>query len=410
VCTTCTPPTNGQYLVDSLRGSDSAGTGDTSPGCAFRTLTRALQVIGNNGAVIDLQGPSTLGPGETFPIVVPTAVSIFSTGGMVRVQVPAGRAGFILRSANSLIAGPIVIDGQSAGATYGIVVGAGSSGTTFLDTVTVQGFIYDGIVVEDTGMLTIRAPIEATLNGLATGRHAGLRVRGSGRALLNAANAMAQAAFARNAIGVAVEGGGSISLSGLPGSDPSLGSGTLTVGGNANDGLRIEPGGANPPASSITGLVAFANQGNGMHFFAGTNVVVRGSVTSENGGDGVLVSSALGAGPDAIGLIDLGTASGTPGNNDLQETGVASNGAAGLCLAVRADAGALAAAGNTFTVPSSLDGGGPWARTSCATGQGSLTFNVGGCANDPAACAGGVCDVGILSSGNEVDVSTCVGP
>jgi hypothetical protein len=147
-----------------------------------------------------------------------------------------------------------------------------------------------------------------------------------------------------------------------------------------------------------------------MHFFGGANVVVRGSTATENGGDGVLVSSALGSGPDAIGLIDLGTASGTPGNNDLQGSGVASNGAAGLCLAVRADAGALSAAGNSFATPPSLDGGGSWVMTSCATGQGRLTFNVGGCGNDPVACAGGVCDVGVLSSGNTVDVSTCAGP
>jgi hypothetical protein len=414
VCTACTAPTNGRYLVDSVHGSDTAGTGDPSnPACAFKTITRALQVIGATGAVINVQGGSTLGPGETFPIVVPTDVDIFATGGVVNVQVPAGHAGLVLESANCSIAGPFVIDGQSAGATYGIVVGAGTTGNTLLEGVIVRGFLYDGILVEDSGVLTMTMAIEATVNGLSTGRHAGLRVRGSGRATLNASAATtAQASsFIRNAIGIAVEGNASISLIGMPGTDPSSGTGTLTVGGNAGDGLRMEPGTASPPSSTITGVVAFANQGHGMHFVAGSQVVVRGSVAAENGGDGVLVSSALGPGPDVIDGIDLGMASGSPGDNDLQEPpGVASNGAAGLCLAVRPDAGALAAAGNVFAVASTLDGGGTWGRTACAADAGALTFNVGGCGNDAAACAGGVCDVGVVGTGNGVDVTTCTGP
>jgi hypothetical protein len=401
--------------VDSVRGSDATGTGATNnPACAFKTLTRALQVIGQSGAVINVQGGSTLGPGEIFPIVVPAGVSIFSSGGTVTVQVPAGHAGFVLRSTNAWVAGPLVIDGQSAGATYGVVVGTGSSNTTFLDSVTVRGFRYDGILVEDTGLLTMRPPVAATLNGLSTGRHAGLRVRGSASALLNSISATTAqpSAFTRNAIGVAVEGNGSISLTGMPGSDPSLGDGTLTVGGNAGDGVRIEPGPGSPPASAITGLLAFANQGSGFHFFAGANVVVRASVATENGGDGVLVSSALGEGPDDIALIDLGTEVGTAGNNDLQEPpGVTSNGAAGLCLDVRADSGTLAAAGNTFAAPAPIDASGSWVQTPCAVQDGGalLTFNIGGCGNDAPACLGGVCDVGIVAQGNTVDVSTCTG-
>jgi hypothetical protein len=413
ICTVCVAPSNGQYFVDSVGGSDLTGSGANSPGCAFGTITRALQVIGQQQAVINVKGGSTLGPGETFPIVVPPGVSIFSEGGLVTVQVPAGHAGFLLRSANSLLGGPIVIDGQSAGATYGIVVGTGSNNNTLVDTVTVRGFAYDGILVEDTGMLTMRPPIQASLNGLATGRHAGLRVRGSARALLNAGGATINqdCAFDRNGVGIAVEGGGSVSLTGTPILDSSLAYGTLVVGGNASDGLRIEPGQGSPPASDVTGLVAYANQASGIHLVAGANVIVRGSVTSANGGSGVLVSSVLGTGPDDIHLIDLGTVAGSAGNNDVEEPpGVASNGAAGLCLAVRPDSGTLAAAGNTFASPPSLDAGTTWARSLCAAEGGVLTLNVGGCGNDAPTCLGGVCDVGILSSGNQVDLSNCSSP
>jgi hypothetical protein len=55
----------------------------------------------------------------------------------------------------------------------------------------------------------------------------------------------------------------------------------------------------------------------------------------------------------------------------------------------------LHAAGNQFVA------------VDCATTAGTLTLNSGGCGN--AACMGGVCDLGIVTTtGNGFDVSMCV--
>ncbi len=406
VCTSCPATTNGQYLVDPVRGSDATGTGATAAGCAFKTITRALAVIGASAALINVAGPSVIAAGEVFPIVVPANVSLFATGGTVTVQVPAGAAGFILNGGNSSLQDGFVVDGQSGGGTYGIVATVGSTFSTRIDTITVKGFAFDGILVQAGGALALGNAIQVTGNGLVTGRHAGMRV--AGRATATPLTT-ASSSFFRNAIGVVVEGAGSVSLTGTPVTDPPTGAGSLTVGGNAVEGLRFDPGGAMPSASVVTGVVAYANQGSGFHLFAGARVSLRGNVSMANSGSGVLVSSALGPGPDDLHLIDLGDLATTAGDNDLQEPpGASRNGAAGICLAVRPDSGTLLAEGNDL-VALSPEGGTSVVRAACATGPGLATAVVGGCANAPS-CTSGVCDVGVVNSGNAVDVAACTLP
>lgn len=137
-------------------------------------------------------------------------------------------------------------------------------------------------------------------------------------------------------------------------------------------------------------------------------MTVRSSVSMANTASGVLVSSAPGSGPDDLSLIDLGSSSSTPGHNDLQQVaGASSNGAAGVCLAVRPDSGTLQAAGNRFVAVSPSDAGTMLVRTDCATEGGTLTFNADGCGNDGVGCVGGVCDIGLVGAGNDVDVTAC---
>ena len=115
-----------------------------------------------------------------------------------------------------------------------------------------KGFAYDGILVEASAVLgTLGNAINATANGLVTGRHAGMRVDGRVNAAPSTTNA---STFYRNGIGVVVEAGGLVSLTGTPSGDSPTGAGSLTVGGNAIEGVRFDPGGASPPLSTVTGI------------------------------------------------------------------------------------------------------------------------------------------------------------
>ena len=421
VCTACPVPIAATYLVDPVGGSDVGGTGDhTTAGCAFKTITRALQVIGTSPLVatsITVLGPSTVRAGETFPIPLPANVTVTTTGGPVHVDVPAGSSGFALSEVGSGIAGGAVADGGAApvltiggphgganDATSGIVVdtgtGVSSANAPRISNLIVTNFLEDGILVQNTGILTVGAGVTSTLNGTPTaaGRRAGLHVTGNGQAIVDVAAGAAPAHFDANTNhGIRVDTSGTVTVMGTVTSAPA-GTGTVTTNGNYAAGVWIQQTAATPPASAITGLVSFANtNGNGIRIFAGSSVRIRASVSLGNQGDGVLVSAAAGGSND-ISNIDLGRAvdaGGTFGANTFQEPlGSGNNGAAGICLQVRNNAGTLHAEGNVF------------GAIHCATGAGALTTNNGAC--DNAACAAGVCDLGITNAtGNAVDVSMC---
>jgi hypothetical protein len=399
VCTACKPVTNGQYAVDPVHGSDSTGTGDaTTAGCAFATITRALQVIGNNSALaatVTVFGPATVSAGETFPILVPTNVTITSAGGAVAVNVPATKAGFVLATASSAIKGgtaALSLSGQGNTATYGIVVDTGSQATTRLENVAISSFLEDGILVENSGILTIGSGVTSTLSGKAsaTARRAGLHVTGSGHAIVAVPSGQPATHFDANTNhGILVDGGGQVTLSGVV-ADAITGTGTVTANANYAAGVWIEQA-MGAPQNLLTGLVAFGNtNGNGLRIIAGSNVKMRGSAALGNAGNGVIISSA---GGKSISGIDLGTPTDF-GNNTLQGTqGAANNGGAGICLTLPSGAGTLAAAGNIF------------GAANCASSTGMVPANHAGCGTT--ASCNGPCALGITGGNNDINVAMC---
>lgn len=419
-CTACPAVSGSTYLVDPVAGSDQTGTGDgTTPGCGFKTITRALQVIGApvSATSIAVLGPSTVSAGETFPIPLPANVTVTTTGGAVEVDVPDGTSGFTLTTIGSGIRGGtlgdagvdpgLTINGRSGGnnGTVGIVVDTGAGVTTAngpqLSNVVVTSFHADGILVQNTGIVRIGFGVTSTANGVPGARMAGLHVTDNAQAIINVASGDPAAHFDGNTNhGIHVDANGSITLMGVV-TDRRTGTGTVTANGNFLAGVWIEQTPGTPPLNSITGLVAFANtNGNGFRFVGGSNVKLRGSAALANHDDGLVVSAGGGGAPgNNISMIDVGTAvdaGGTFGGNTFQEPlGAGNNGGAGVCLDVGDGAGMLQAAGNVFQA------------NNCATGAGTLSLNMGACAN-VAPCAGGVCDLGIVNAtGNGINVSMC---
>jgi hypothetical protein len=395
--------TGANYEVDPVYGSDQSGTGDgTTTGCALKTITRALEVIGTPvvATTITVLGPSSVNANEAFPIALPALVTVTTSAGAVMVNVPAGAAGFTLASPSSGIGGaasaPLTISGQCNTATYGIVATTGSQASTQVANLVVTGFFDDGILVEKEGILSIGPGVTSTLNGTVAARKAGLHVTASGEAIVDVPSGSAPTHFDQNTNhGIFVEANGFVELTGVV-TSASAGTGTITTSGNYAAGIWIAQTPGTPPQNIIRGVVSFgATNGNGMRFVTGSNVKVRDSASLGNQASGIIVSSTD-ANSD-ISAIDLGNPTGPDyGNNTLQEPlGAANNGNAGICLNVRANAGTLLGAGNIF------------GDADCATGASPLTINKSGCSNSG---CGGTCDIGITGAGNDVSVSKCAHP
>ena len=139
-CTTCDPvsTTNPVYYVDPVNGSDGA-TGSArgqdagaSESCALKTISRALKLISVVGTALPTQivvvgasGGVTVSAGETFPLVIPSNVTVTTSTGPVKVQVPSGKAGFEIASLSSSITG-------GTGAALTITTTAADPATVFL--------------------------------------------------------------------------------------------------------------------------------------------------------------------------------------------------------------------------------------------------------------------------------------
>jgi hypothetical protein len=416
-CTACGAVTGNSYTVDPVNGSDQTGTGDTTPGCGFKTIARALQVIGTPASTtsIVVVGPSTVAAGETFPIVLPANVNLTTSGGAVTVDVPDGTSGFTLNAPGSGInlgspddagaGNALVINGRSTGnmATFGIVVDTGAGVTAAnapqISFVDVTSFVNDGIFVHNAGIVRIGAAVTSRLNGLTSARRAGLHVTGTGQAIIDVPAGETPSHFDANTNhGILVDENGSVTITGTV-IDGATGTGTVTTNANYLAGIWIEQTPGTPPLNSISGVVSFGNtNGNGMRFVGGSNVKLRNSVLLGNQVNGLIVSAGAGAPGNDITTIDVGTTGGagtTFGGNTLQGAlGFGNNSGAGLCLDMGDNAGTLKAAGNVFEA------------NNCATGAHALHFNAGGC--DNLACAGGVCDLGITDgTGNDIDVTMC---
>jgi hypothetical protein len=391
VCTACALPTGGDYYVDPAAGSDTGGTGSMSAGCAFATITRALQFIGTPSAAVRIHvlgDPRTSGtaPIETLPITIPTNVTI--DGGAHTMNVPAGATGFRMNAPgatlqNIAIVGPGATGGGGrGGGAFGISAVTGSSATaaapTTISGVNVSAFPGVGIDVSGGG-LVIKDNVVSTGNGGA-GLHVGNGFGGGGggfgagfvKIMPTAAAASVTATpgpsvqFVKNAgQGINVDGTGSIEIDGsTDASSPATPKTNVLVGFNTLAGLRIAQengGGGMVPANTVTGLLAWQNGTltapiYGFHFGFGSTVKVRSSATLGNTASGVQIEStaAFGRMPStSIAGFDFGTAK--DGGNTFQTatTGAAPNGGAGICINVpTATTGltkqTLAAQGNLF--------------------------------------------------------------
>ncbi|MET0791319.1 MAG: hypothetical protein ABW061_07330, partial [Polyangiaceae bacterium] len=107
VCTPCDSVTfsagSTVYFVDPANGSDSNGTGSAKSGgqaqnaCAFKTIARALQVIGSptqaSGATVKLKGNAGTATGESCAISIPHYVVIQGANSPVTVKNSTGKVG-----------------------------------------------------------------------------------------------------------------------------------------------------------------------------------------------------------------------------------------------------------------------------------------------------------------------------
>jgi hypothetical protein len=454
VCTTCAPSNGTDYYVDPVNGDDATGTGGlalgdggASTGCAFKTITRALAMIPDPalpGTRIIILGPSTLGAGETIPMLLRANIVLTTQGGAVTLNIPDvanARAGVLLAGVGAGIQGgagaPFTIAGTNdpnnvngSSPVAGVLVGGLTNDTTFLENLTIRDFAGTGIQVNS--QLTIREGVVSTgaqANGLRVAVHATIAVPFGQTPTSFSANRRVGLSTSRTIIlygtGIEIVGHGAITLTGVPGA--TAGSGTVVTNSNAVDGVvfAASPSGP-PPQSVVDGLVSYGNgdaswlqahvgsQSAGIYISAISNVRLRNSVVLGNAGYGVTVLPifpALPDGGDDISHIDLGTMNPLDGggadwgHNTFQGLPDAGQNAfAGICLGLDPGSGTLAAAGNTFAGPRDCSGASPGAVTA-SRGQ----------------CAGGV-DVGIVPNGgiadaaaydgngyagNDIDVSNC---
>ena len=441
VCTACGAISANTYFVDPLNGSDQTGNGSvvssgappaSEPGCALRTITRALQIIGSPTVptTIVIVG-GAVGVGETFPLVIPANVTITNKA-TTTITVPAPKAGgtsngFTLSSPTSSINGSavagatlvittvqVVAGGVETGGSVAILVNgnAGGNGTaaqaTSISNVTITGMLNHGVEI-DAGIVNINGGVISTANGFAgPGAPAvagdGLFVSG-GQAIISVAAGGTPTTFNSNtAHGILVQNGGSITLTGSV-TTPLTGVGTIETNNNSLAGVWIQqasPVTGNPPLNTITGLASFGSEGNGMRIVTPSTVTVRSSAFLGNNGSGVIISAGGATGNNSFAGIDLGDTT-TKGLNTFQAAAApATNRNAGICIDVNNQSNPLLAIGNQFSA------------LNCATQMGTLSVNPHSCDNAAApVCTGGICDIGLIdpvvagASTNSATVTGC---
>jgi hypothetical protein len=381
-CTACDAVVGGAYFVDPVHGSDGADTtGSNSAGsspagiCAFKTIGHAIAVIGASAAagttITVLSDDSNTINGEVFPLVIPANTVVQGSSASVKITVSGSTTstvdggtliiahdGFHLASAASGLT-TLTIEGSSAAASArGVVADTGSTSTTTLANLTVTGFPDAGILVQNSGVLTVKPGTASTSNLY------GMRVTGTGNATVTGSST-AQTAFNSNQVGVLVDGSGSISVTGTPGTggDGTVVANDNTGGSSAQDGVIFaatpSSSGAFPAPSVIDGLVVWNSGNNGIRIFGGANVSVQNSYILNNGVSGIRVDTNPGACTgllctnDSYGDISLGTSgAGNWGLNTLQDS-TNPNKVVGVCFAPTVPATilgavALSAAGNLF--------------------------------------------------------------
>jgi hypothetical protein len=348
-CTACAAISGNKWYVDPVNGNDSTATGSdmagssTASGCAFRTLTKLLNVMpatpfaGTQIIIIGQPvGPTGLASGETYPITIPTNTTLTTTGGPVTITVPTAATLFRLNNDASGITGgsgaPLVLDGNSHAGGAAIVNSPGTSTfTSTISNLTIQNTGVDSIRVT-AGTLTIKGGV--TVSGSSSD---GLHITGGAANIDNLTGA--ETLFTANAQhGIEVGATGSVTIKGTPGAPVPSNSGTVVTSSNTQLGIKINQtsGTVGLVTNDINGLVAWGNVTAGMRVFGGSAVKVRNSLFLGNTTYGILVSSdAATSDGNNLGTIDLGkSAASDPGGNYLQlPTGVTgANTSGGICV------------------------------------------------------------------------------
>jgi hypothetical protein len=395
-CSQCAPASGNTYFVDPANGNDQTATGSglsgttATPSCAFKTITRAIAVIGSSappntklivtGAVGQTRN---LAAGDTLPITLPPNVILSTTTGPITILLPAPApatavgnvTGFRLVNAGSGIAGnpsaPLTLDGVAHQSGIAILAAPAAGSAVTLSNVTIQNTGGHAINVTG-GTLNIGAGVVVTSAGTPAVTRDGLLVSG-GIANVTVPAGQAQTSFSNNTLhGIEVSGLGSVNVTGVAGAPIPSNNGTVIAANNTTAGLRINQtvGAANLALSTITGLVAWANNNYGARLFGGSKVKIRSSVFGANAIDGILVSNSGGtaAGNDLT-AINLG-AVGDPGLNYLQTPlgALGTNLTAGLCVGMSGGMGALTlnAAGNELVSTAG-------AQVNCSTTAATVT-------------------------------------
>ena len=383
-CSTCNGVTGNTFYVDPVSGNDSTGTGSimsgatAAPGCAFKTITRAIAIIGASppaGTKIVIVGSGStargLAAGDTLPITVPTNTTITTTGGPITITLlttAAGNpAGFRLLNNNSAVSGdpaaPLTLDGNNHNAGLGIQVATGATTNTFsISNVTIDSTNGHGIRVNG-GTVAIGAGVVVSGSN-----QDGLFVNGGVANISNASGT--QTLFTGNAQhGIEVGATGSVNVTGTPGAPVPSNNGTVVASFNTLAGLRVAQtvGGAGA-LCTINGLVAWGNTNRDAIVLGGSKVKLRNSVFG-TGPEGIRITNN-GASNDLT-QIDLGTGA-DPGNNWIQTPNGASgfHSGAGICVVMQANQGALTlnAAGNRM-----ITAGNPGTQLNCASGAGTIS-------------------------------------
>jgi hypothetical protein len=399
-CSTCNAVTGNTFYVDPVNGNDQTGTGSNmsgaspAPGCAFRTITRAIAILGASppaGTRIVIVGSGTTPRGlaatDALPITIPTNTTLTTTGGPITITLastanPANVTGFRLNNNNSGISGdaaaPLVLDGNNRNSGIAVLVQPGTGTfTSSISNVTIRNTGGDGIRVT-AGTLTIGAGVVQSFSS-----QDGLRVSGGTANIVNPSGA--QTSFQNNTQhGIETSGDGAVTISGTRGAPVPSANGTVLLAYNSLAGLRIGPtafgSGGLAGMNDVNGVVAWGNTNRDMMVLGGSRFRLRNSVLGA-GPEGIRIDNNAGnsdAGND-ISQIDLGTAV-SFGNNYIQmpNGSLGFHTGAGICLTLQGGHPAqnLFAAGNFMTTT-----GNPGTQVNCATTAATVAKG-NGCGNN----------------------------
>jgi hypothetical protein len=150
------------------------------------------------------------------------------------------------------------------------------------------------------------------------------------------------------------------------------------------------------PVNTLTGIVAWANQGgHGVTIAAGSAVVLRGSYLLSNNNAAVQITAGGFGNNTDVSKIDLGTLA-SAGKNTLQASlGSGQNGGGGICMVLGGGGGVnaqLTAMGNIFSGPRDCSGVTP-----------------GQISGGRVACANHV-DIAFTGVNNDILVNACTHP